>query len=278
MKNCFQPHKLIYLCFAFLFRMTLFEQFGLGVKSYFTAISLLLKTRLWIYFIYPVLIYLLLFFAGFYFIDQLTTLAESGINDLLKLDNPPYWLGYLQTALHFFLFIGLKIIFYFIYSAFSKYIVLILMSPVMAILSAKTETIVTGISFPFETKQFLKDIFRACALALRNLCLQLLAVLLSFSLMWIPIAGWLLPFFVLLLSYYFCGFSMLDYVNERKKRSVSQSVIYIRKNKGIAIGNGFIFSVMFAIPFAGLVFVTMVAPVAACLAIMEKEKLEAKQI
>ena len=50
-----------------------------------------------------------------------------------------------------------------------------------------------------------------------------------------------------------------------------QPGIAIRKNKGLAIGNGFIFSLIFAIPFIGGMMAAVVAPVAACIAVIELE-------
>ncbi len=251
--------------------MNLFEQFGLGVKSYIKALSIVFSNGLWIYFIYPIIIYALLFFAGFAFIHYLSDTAEQYILGYIDSDNAVWWLRFLKGFLHFFLSIGLKIIFFLIYSAISKYIVLILMSPAMAILSAKTETILTGRQYPFDANQFTKDVVRGIALALRNMLLQLAIVLLSFIVIWIPLIGWLCPIFLLIISYYFYGFSMMDYVNERRKLNVSASVSYIRRSKGIAIGTGFIFALLFNIPFVGVVFASVLAPVAGCVAVFEKD-------
>ncbi len=251
--------------------MTVVNQFALGVKSYIKALSIVFDNGLWIYFIYPIIIYALLFFGGFAFIHYLSNTAEQYILGYIDSDNSASWLHFLRGFLHFFLSIGLKIIFFLIYSTISKYIVLILMSPVMAVLSAKTETILTSKQYPFDAKQFTKDVARGIALALRNMLLQLAIVLLSFIVIWIPVIGWLCPIFLLLMSYYFYGFAMMDYVNERRKLNVSASVSYIRTNKGIAIGTGFIFAFLFNIPFIGVVFASVLAPVAGCIAVIEKE-------
>jgi len=247
--------------------MSVFEQFGLGVRSYIKAMSLVVNNGLWIYFIYPLVIYVLFFFIGFELIHHLSDGLEGYIMGYIDSENSSLWLHFLKGFLHFFLSIGLKIIFFLIYSTVSKYIVLILMSPVMALLSEKTETIITGRKYPFDATQFAKDVVRGIALALRNMFFQLALVLVSCIIVWIPVIGWLCPLFLLILSYYFYGFSMLDYVNERKKLDVTKSVNYMRAHKGIAIGNGFVFSVLFNIPFIGVVLASVLAPVAGCLAI-----------
>jgi CysZ protein len=54
--------------------------------------------------------------------------------------------------------------------------------------------------------------------------------------------------------------------------NVSESVRYIRKYKGVAIGNGFIFSLLFAFPIIGSMLSTVLAPVAATIAVVELKK------
>jgi CysZ protein len=62
---------------------------------------------------------------------------------------------------------------------------------------------------------------------------------------------------------------MIDYTNERYKLSVSESISFIRKNKGLAIGNGFIFALIFAIPVAGMLVAPIVAVIAATIIAVE---------
>ena len=64
---------------------------------------------------------------------------------------------------------------------------------------------------------------------------------------------------------------MIDYVSERRRMGMSQSVSYVRKNKGLSIGNGFVFSLIFAIPLIGGMLAAVVAPAAACIAVLELE-------
>lgn len=143
------------------------------------------------------------------------------------------------------------------------------MSPIMALLSERTEEIITGKVYPFKIGQFIKDIGRGVVIALRNMFIEFGFIFLGFFVVWIPIVGWICALFLVLVSYYFYGFSMIDYVSERRKMSISQSTSYVRKHKGLAIGNGFIFSLIFAIPFVGAIIAAVIAPVAACLAVLE---------
>ena len=251
--------------------MSFFAQFGLGVRSYSKALQLVINNGLWIYFIYPILIYVLLFFFGFRFIHSLSDGIEQYILSYINVENANSFFSFLKGFLHFFLSIGLQIVFFLVYSSISKYIVLILMSPLMAMLSERTETILTGKQYPFDTTRFIKDVFRGIALALRNMFFQLFILLLSCVIVWIPVVGWLCPIFLLILSWYFYGFSMLDYVNERKKLNLSQSISYMRKNKGIAIANGFVFSLIFNLPIIGVIIASVLSPIAGCIAVIENK-------
>jgi CysZ protein len=122
-------------------RMSIWQQFVLGVKSYIQALSFIFNNGLWMYFIYPLIIGIILFFGSFSAAGYISDKLEALILGYIEPDNAEGWLGFLSGALHVFLTIGLKIIFFFIYSTFSKYITLIIMSPIMALLSERTEEI-----------------------------------------------------------------------------------------------------------------------------------------
>jgi len=249
-------------------RYLFFEQFGVAVKSYLKALSFVFNNGLWIYFIYPVIITVLLIVGGFTLITSISEALEMWILDFLNLDNTGSWLKFI----HFFIHIGLNIIFFFIYLTLNKYILLILMSPVMASLSEKTDQIINGTLYAFDIRQFIKDVFRGIGIAFRNMFIEFSFIFLCFIVVWIPVIGWVSPVFLYLLSCYFYGFSMIDYTSERRKLKLSDSIKYIRKNKGLAIGNGFVFSLLFAVPFVGGMVSAILAPVAATIAVFETEK------
>ncbi len=253
-------------------QLSFFEQFGLAIKSYLTALSFVFEKGLWKYFIYSILISALLVFGGFELAKNLSDTIEKWVMSYVNINSGGGMLSFLGDTLHFLLNIGLKIVFFFVFSTFSKYILLIIMSPIMALISERTEEIVTGKIYPFNVFQFMKDILRGIIIALRNMFIEFGFIFLGFLIVWIPLIGWLSTLFLFVLSYYFYGFSMIDYISERRRSGISQSVRYVRKNKGLAIGNGFIFSLLFAIPFIGGMIAAVLAPVAACIAVLEIEK------
>lgn len=156
---------------------------------------------------------------------------------------------------------------------FSKYVILILLSPVFAFLSEKVDEKLTGKQYPFDLFQLIKDVFRGVLIALRNLTIELfLIVILTLSSFFAgPLAILLVPV-LWLISSYFYGFSMMDYTSERRKYSISQSVQFVRNNKGIALGNGMMYSVFDMIPVVGIVFAPINAVVGSTISIIEKEK------
>jgi CysZ protein len=81
----------------------------------------------------------------------------------------------------------------------------------------------------------------------------------------IPLVGWIAPMISLLVECYYYGFSMLDYSSERKRLSASESLRFIGRHKGLAIGNGMVFYMMHAVPVLGWLLAPAYAVVAATL-------------
>lgn len=248
--------------------LSFFGQFGTAIKNYGKAISFVFEKGLWVYFIYSIIIAGLLTFGGLELIRHVSDWLEKLIMSYFGMDTDE---SVMAGALNFFLTIGLHILFYFVFSTFSKYILLILMSPIMSLLSERTEEIVTGKVYPFNLPQFMRDILRGITIAMRNMIIEFTFIFLGFFIIWIPVLGWVSALFLVILSYYFYGFSMIDYVSERRRLTISESVKYVRKNKGLAIGNGFIFALLFAIPFVGAMLAAVLAPIAACAAVLDIE-------
>jgi len=252
-------------------KISFWTKFGIGVKSYLDAFKFVFNNGLWVYFFYPVIIAILMFIGGYALIEMLSEEIEAMVMGYFESDATG-WTSILTGFLSFFIGIAFKILFFFIYSTFSKYILLIVMSPIMALLSEKTDEIITGNKYPFKMEQFVRDVFRGIAIALRNMFIEFGIIIGSFFFMWIPVVGWLMPIVLLIISYYYYGFSMIDYTSERRRLKIKESIRYIRNNKGLAIGNGFIFALLFSIPLFGGMLASVVAPVAATIAVFELEK------
>ncbi len=240
----------------------------IAIQSYFEAHQFIKKHRLWKWIVIPGIIYALLFMVGMYFFwtsaNNAVTLAsrEMGLEVWLQKQRSE-WLSF------FFVMIGLmlRLVLVFFYFSLFKYLFLIAGSPVFAYLSERTESILEDKEYPFHFRQFAKDVLRGTRLALRNTLWQTIYVFLLLVLSLVPVVGWISPVIALFVECYFYGFSMLDYSCERARLSFSQSIDYIGRHKGLAIGNGLIFYLLHAVVLIGWVLAPAYAVVAATLSL-----------
>jgi CysZ protein len=250
----------------------LLKEIIIAIQSYFEAHDFIRKHRLWKWIVIPGILYMLLFVAGMYFFWQSSNDAVTWISQQIGLEN---WLQKQRNNWLSFLFVMagliLRIVLVFFYFSLFKYLFLIIGSPVFAYLSEKTESILEGKDFPFELKQLLHDVARGIRLALRNTLWQSVYVVSLLLLSLFPVAGWITPVIALFVECYFYGASMLDYSLERHKLTYTQSVSYISRHKGLAIGNGLMFFLMHGFIIIGWVLAPAYAVVAATLS-LHKEK------
>ena len=174
--------------------------------------------------------------------------------------------NFLKNTLRFFLIIIIRLFIIMIYLSIYKYLVLFLMAPLFAYLSEITEEKLTGKTFQFNLKRFIKDVIRGILMALRNLIIELIWILVLFIVAFIPVVGFFSPLLLFLVESYFFGFSMMDYYNERHKLSVKESVRFMQKHKGAAIGVGATYYLLFLIPFIGWLFAPVYASVSGTIA------------
>lgn len=161
----------------------------------------------------------------------------------------------------------LRLILVFFYFSLFKFLFLILGSPVFAYLSEKTAAILEGRDFPFSFSQLMKDAWRGTKLALRNALWQSVYVFAVLLLSLIPVVGWISPLIALFVECFYYGFSMLDYSCERNKLSLPESIDFIGKHKGLAVGNGLVFYLMHGIVIIGWILAPTYAIVAATLSL-----------
>ncbi len=224
--------------------------------------------RLWKWILIPGFIYTILFIFGMYFFWQSSNDAVTWLSSRIGLEN---WLQKQRSEWlsFFFMMMGLilRLVLVFFYFSLFKFLFLILGSPVFAYISEKTESILEGRDFPFSFKQLMKDAWRGIKLALRNAVWQTIYIFSLLLLSLFPLVGWISPLIALLVECYYYGFSMLDYSCERNKLSPSQSIDFIGRHKGLAIGNGMMFYLMHTIVIVGWILAPSYAVVAATLSI-----------
>jgi len=239
-----------------------------AIQAYFQTHRFIIKHRLWKWILIPGILYAILFCIGIYFFWKSSNsvidfmLLKSGVKDWIQ-QMQSGWLSWLvifaQIMLHLVL-----MLFYF---SLFKYFFLIVGSPLFAYLSEKTEAIIEGKDFPFSLSQLLKDIIRGIRIALRNMLWQTVYAVSIFILAFIPLVGWITPLISMMVECYYLGFSMLDYSCERHRLSTSQSIAFIGKHKGLAIGNGMVFYLMHLVPVVGWVLAPSYAVIAATISL-----------
>ncbi|MEP7236851.1 MAG: EI24 domain-containing protein [Ferruginibacter sp.] len=239
-----------------------------SIQAYFHTHRFINKHRLWKWIFIPGLIYTILFCVGIYLF---VVSSNSAIDFMLQKSGVAEWMAKMQNSWLSFLLIFAQIILNLIlllfYFSLFKYLFLIIGSPLFAYLSEKTESIIEGKEFPFSFKQLMKDIVRGIRLALRNMLWQTVYTVSILILAFIPVIGWITPLLALLIECYYLGFSMLDYSCERNKLSTSQSISFIGRHKGLAIGNGIIFYLMHFIPILGWLLAPSYAVIAATISL-----------
>jgi CysZ protein len=203
-----------------------------------------------------------------YFFWQSSNDAVTWLSAQIGLEN---WLQKQRNEWLSFLFVMagliLRIVLVFFYFSLFKYLFLIIGSPVFAYLSEKTESILEGKDFPLDMKQLIQDALRGIRLALRNTLWQTVYVVSLLLLSLIPLVGWITPVIALFVECYYYGSSMLDYSLERHKLTYAQSINYIGRHKGLAIGNGLMFYLMHGFIIIGWVLAPAYAVVAATLSL-----------
>jgi CysZ protein len=190
----------------------------------------------------PGIIYTALFIIGMYFFWSSADDAVSWLSERMRIEN---WLQQKRSEWLSFFFVMMRIMLWFIlalfYFSLFKYLILIIGSPVFAYLSEKTEAIIENKEHSFNWLELKKDAARSIQMALRN-CLWQTIYLVGLTLLsLIPVIGWITPIIALLMECYYYGFSMLDYSFARSHFTPQQSISFIGRHKGLAIGNGVLF-------------------------------------
>jgi CysZ protein len=241
------------------------QAFVYGFTAFFRGVGFSFKHfRFW--YLIPICLWLL--FAGFltfhmgrFLIPYFLDLIESSTG--LKLSNESAsdsFEKFLKIGISWGVILVVKILMWYAISRYMKYLVLIVLSPLFAYLSEKTEEKISGKSYPFNLFQFFKDVIRGIGITIRNMFIETgLIVLGSILSFFIP---FLSPFVILALfivNCFFMGFNFFDYVVERKKMNISTSIRYMRSNKFTLLGFGLAYNLVSFIPMLDW----MLAPISA---------------
>ncbi len=229
-----------------------------GIKAYFGAFSLISKLKLWKYFAIPMLISfitaVIIFISVFGLSDNIGTfISKIWIWDWGK-----------ETFSTISNFIGGLIIIVISLILF-KHIIMALSAPFMSPVSEKIEAHLTGnLPHSHRNTSFVQQLWRGIKINGRNLILELLLTIPILLLKFIPIVNIFSTILLFLVQAYYAGFGNMDYTLERHFK-YQESVKFVQKNRGLAIGNGIIFILFLLIPIVGVILVLPLSVTAATL-------------
>lgn len=207
----------------------------IGLKAYLKAIRFIREHKFYWYIIIPALFMLGIYKIGEHIQEKAVDIQVHNMNEII-------WF-----LIHMMVEISIALLL----MNFAKYLVVILLSPLLAHLSEKTERILTGNKYPFDFQQLFHDVRRGIRIAIRNLMWQYFFFLIIFL---VSAIGWKEPekapifYFIYVIAFYYYGFSFIDYVNERRKLNMDESIHFVRMNRGLAVAIGMVYSILILVP------------------------------
>jgi CysZ protein len=215
--------------------MRFFKNMAFGIRSYWKAIRFMIEHRLYWYLIIPALLMLVIYYLG-------SIIQAHHVKPDAETTNEIIWYV-------FFLMIEISV--GFLLMKFAKYLVVVILSPLLSHLSMKCENKLTGKKYPWNFKQLVSDVKRAMRIVMRNLMWEYFFFIIIFI---VASIGWDDPksspvfYLTFAIGFYYYGFSYLDYINERRRLTIDESIMFVRKNRGLALIIGCGYSVMILVP------------------------------
>ncbi|GAA3587817.1 EI24 domain-containing protein [Flavivirga amylovorans] len=241
----------------------------LGIKAYFGAFSLISKLKLWKYFAIPMLISFITAIAIFTSAYGLSDNVGAFISKIWIWDWGKETFATISSFIGglFIIVIGLILF---------KHIIMALSAPFMSPVSEKIEAHLTG-NAPHSHRNttFLEQLWRGIRINGRNLLMELVLTIPILLLKFIPFINIFSTILLFLVQAYYAGFGNMDYTLERHFK-YQQSTAFVRKNRGLAIGNGVVFILFLLIPVIGVILVLPLSVTAATTKTVEALQLKTK--
>ena len=218
-----------------------------GLKAYLEAYRVISRLKLWRFFMIPMLISVVVFLS--------VVLVSISFSEVIGLYISSFWswdfgketINTVNMILGGIILISIGLILF-------KHLVMILSAPFMGPISKKIEDDFIGVTSQVQVSSPLTLMFRSLKISSRNLFRELLFSIPILLLGIIPFIGFFSLIFLFLMQAYFAGFGNMDYTLKRHF-SYQKSIQFVKKNKGIAIGNGLVFILFLLIPFVGIIFI-----------------------
>jgi len=233
-----------------------------AVNAYRHSFKLIGELRLWKYYMVPMAISfftaLAIGFSAWGFSDDI----GAFIAQLWFWDWGAQTIATLSTILGGLLVILLGLILY-------KHIVMAFSAPFMSPVSEKIEMHLYGKKPGHRVTSNGSQLWRGIRINLRNLGWELVITLPLLILGLIPVVNFVTTPLAFLVQAYYAGFGNMDYTLERHYK-YRESVNFVKKNRGLAIGNGIVFMGCLLIPVIGIIIVLPLSATAASVVTLER--------
>jgi CysZ protein len=143
-----------------------------------------------------------------------------------------------------------------------KHIIMALSAPFMSPVSEKIEAHLFEGQHQHRNTSFHQQLWRGIKINVRNLFMELWLTLVILLVSFVPIVGWFTSILLFVVQAYYAGFGNMDYTLERHF-PYKESVTFVRKHRGLAIGNGIVFMLFLLIPVIGVILVLPLSVTAA---------------
>ena len=239
-----------------------------GIKAYAGAFELISKLKLWRYFVIPIAISIVT--------AVVIIISAYGLSDNIGQFISKIWVwdwGKETFATISEIFGGLLVIL--IGFVLYKHIIMALSAPFMSPVSEKIELHLLGEKHQHRDTSFRQQLWRGIRINVRNLFMELWFTIIILLISFIPIIGWVTSLLLFVVQAYYAGFGNMDYTLERHFK-YKDSLNFVRKNRGIALGNGIVFMLFLLIPVVGIILVLPLSVTAA--SIKTVELIESKKV
>ena len=231
----------------------------IGIKAYAGAFELISKLKLWKYFAIPMLISVITAIV--------IGVSAYGFSDDIGEFISRIWVwewGKATFTTISEIFGGLIIIV--LGLVLYKHIIMALSAPFMSPVSEKIEAHLLGedskLIHQHRNTSFQEQLWRGIRINVRNLFMELCLTVIILIISLIPVIGWFTSLLLFFIQAYYAGFGNMDYTLERHFK-YKESLPFVRKNRGIAIGNGIVFMLFLLIPVIGVILVLPLSVTAA---------------
>jgi CysZ protein len=215
--------------------MRFFKNLFFGFKSYYKAIKFIIEHKFYWYLAIPAILMLVIYKLG--------TMVKGHyiVPDAQNMNEVVWYLIWVMTEIAIAVML----------MEFAKYLVVIILSPLISSISMKTEKILTGNTYPFDMGQLISDIKRAFRIVIRNMMWYFTFVFIVYL---VARLGWEDPksspvfYLTFAIGFFYYGFGFLDYINERRRLDIDESITFVRDHRGLAIAIGCVYSILILVP------------------------------